>query len=734
MIIGDTDFKEDAVREEIVHPLLVRLGYASSSDARIVRSRSLAHPFVMIGTTRRPIRLVPDYLLCVEGKFAWVLDAKAPGQNIMTGEHVEQAFSYAIHPEVRAAIFALCNGRQLTVFQVEERTPVLSFSLEHLETNWRALHALLSPAAFKKEAPLVKPLPPPTASYDYLTVHPPSAVLHFNKQAAKRHHGVHGYFTRQVWSVVQKYVETFSQPGDTVLDPYGGTGVTFLEAIILGRRAIHIDLNPLSKFIVETLVTPVDVNELAATFSAVIQSFEEFRPNSIHDVHKALKRYWYPKEVRLPTNSDVALLEEVFSPRQLSELSLLLHLIQRVDNMACRSHLLLMFSGLLNKINLTYHASKGRSAGRGDSAIFRYYRYRMAPSSPELDIVTTFKSRFKKILAAKEELRPLLRADCLANSKILRGSATSLNMIPSESVDYIYTDPPYGSKIPYLDLSVMWNAWLKFTVSEKDYELEAIEGGEKKKSKGQYASLVAASIQEMYRVLKFGRWMSFVFSHKDPAYWHMIVGAAEASGFEYAGVVQQNNGQTSFKKRQMPFTVLSGQLIINFKKTRNPRSIMGVQLGLDVADVIDETVEATIAVNHGATIEQINDALVIRGMELGFLHILSQQYQDLTPILTSRFDRNPDDGKFYVRKNAKFRTHVDVRLRIRYFLLSYLRQMARLGRAATFDEIVLEIMPLLKNGVTPENQTILSVLEAVAERVGESNWHLRADGQTNLPL
>jgi hypothetical protein len=78
--------------------------------------------------------------------------------------------------------------------------------------------------------------------------------------------------------------------------------------------------------------------------------------------------------------------------------------------------------------------------------------------------------------------------------------------------------------------------------------------------------LIAKSIKEMYRVLKFNRWMSFVFAHKDPAYWHLIVEVAEKAGFEYAGVVKQNNGQTSFKKRQNPFTVLSGQLIINFRK------------------------------------------------------------------------------------------------------------------------------------------------------------------------
>ena len=134
------------------------------------------------------------------------------------------------------------------------------------------------------------------------------------------------------------------------------------------------------------------------------------------------------------------------------------------------------------------------------------------------------------------------------NAQIIKGTATNLSWIPKESVDYIYTDPPYGKKIPYLDLSVMWNAWLDLQVTEKDYEQEAIEGGEHDKSKDEYNKLISDSIKEMYRVLKFDRWMSFVFAHKDPEFWHLIIETAESCGFEYAGAVPQKNGQTSFKK------------------------------------------------------------------------------------------------------------------------------------------------------------------------------------------
>lgn len=275
----------------------------------------------------------------------------------------------------------------------------------------------------------------------------------------------------------------------------------------------------------------------------------------------------------------------------------------------------------------------------------------------------------------------------------------------------------------------MWNAWLDLEVKQEDYELEAIVGGEHHKTKESYNNLIAKSIKEMYRVLKYDRWMSFVFAHKDPEFWHLIIESAESCGFEYKGAVPQKNGQTSFKKRQHPFTVLSGQLIINFQKVRKPKAIMKAHLGMDVTDTVIETIEAVIAKNDGATLEQINDELIIRGLELGFLDQLKRLYKDLTPLLTDNFEYDDKADVFRIRKNTKFRTNVDVRLRIRYFLLSYLRRMQREGVNPHFDDIILDIMPLLKNGTTPENQTILGVLEDLAEKTGEDRWKLKPESR-----
>jgi len=69
---------------------------------------------------------------------------------------------------------------------------------------------------------------------------------------------------------------------------------------------------------------------------------------------------------------------------------------------------------------------------------------------------------------------------------------------------------------------------------------------------------------------------------------------------------------------------------------------------------------------------------------------------------------------------------------VRYYLLSYMHRMEYQHFSPTFDDIVLNIMPLLKNGITPEKQTILGVLQQIAVRTGNDRWKLADQPQLTL--
>ncbi len=373
-------------------------------------------------------------------------------------------------------------------------------------------------------------------------------------------------------------------------------------------------------------VSPVDIDDFSEAYQQVTSecSHDILKLYQLEEaqIDKMAVPYWYPEGVPLPSNSDVPTVDACFHRRSLIALSLLLHAVENIPNSTSRDLMKLVFSATLVKTNLTFSSTTGRLESRGDSSIFRVYRYWVPPETIELNVWEQFAMRYRGILAAKKETNQFIGDWYQAGEtlQIALGSATELDrFVEPESADYIFTDPPYGAHIAYLDLLTMWHAWLKMDVPQRSRELEAIEGGELRKTKEEYASLLEQSIDQMFRALKPDRWLSIVFSHKDPAYWDTIVSGAQKSGFEYVNTAVQKAYQASLHKRKNPLTVLSGELILNFRKVKNPKSIAIISLGSDVVQLIKNVAELEIVRSHGASTEAIYSALIPVLLENGLL-------------------------------------------------------------------------------------------------------------------
>src|SRR2546428_12598234 len=92
-----------------------------------------------------------------------------------------------------------------------------------------------------------------------------------------RNYGVNPYFTRRPANVVRAYIERYSREGDVVLDPFGGTGVTAIEAFLVGRKAIQNDLNPFANFIARNIAdtTLASTVPMQKAFEAVQRACEK---------------------------------------------------------------------------------------------------------------------------------------------------------------------------------------------------------------------------------------------------------------------------------------------------------------------------------------------------------------------------------------------------------------------------------------------------------------------------
>lgn len=454
---------------------------------------------------------------------------------------------------------------------------------------------------------------------------PITAPVHPRKQSVRRHFGSHPYFTRRPWNVVQSYIKHFAPDKEhVVLDPFGGSGVTAIEAVVLGRRAIHVDINPLANFICQQIaVAPVDISGLRREFATIEESCRAYIDHlytlSKEELEQEPLNAWYPIGTLLPKNADARAVEELFTRRQLLALSRLYQQICNIHDAVIRDLLRFAFSATLNKCNLTYSTTKGRSEGRGNSGIMHTYRYWIPKEQVELNVWNEFSQKFKNLIAVKKETNQAIGKN-YQRLKVIHASATQLSdVIDHGSVDYIFTDPPYGSHIAYLDLSTMWNAWLGFDVNSTDKQLEVIEGGDLDKSRDDYARLLQDSLREMRQVLKWNGWLSIVFAHKDLSYWNVLIEAAQDAGFEYANTVVQESFQFSRHKRANPLSVLSGELILNLQKKRTPRRIHSDGNGNEREVVVGQVRELISLKEEGLTTEDVYNQLIPRLLERGLL-------------------------------------------------------------------------------------------------------------------
>ncbi|HEL5054236.1 TPA: hypothetical protein UOA92_002030 [Stenotrophomonas maltophilia] len=127
---------------------------------------------------------------------------------------------------------------------------------------------------------------------------------------------------------------------------------------------------------------------------------------------------------------------------------------------------------------------------------------------------------------------------------VTTGTAACLPLADG-SIDYIFTDPPFGENIYYADLNFLVEAWHGVTTDAKP---EAIIDKFKHKALPDYQHLMQRCFAEYQRVLKPGRWMTVVFSNSKAAVWNAIQVALQQAGFVVAEVTALDKVQGSYRQ------------------------------------------------------------------------------------------------------------------------------------------------------------------------------------------
>jgi hypothetical protein len=428
---------------------------------------------------------------------------------------------------------------------------------------------------------------------------------------------------------------------------------------------------------------------------------------------------WYPKGVKLPSNADRGYVEDLFGRAQLITLAHLRASIMKIHDEQARYLLLFAFSGIIHRASLTFVKWPGSG---GHSTVLEVYRYWVPKRPGYLDVWQLFERKVKLLARIKQESNRLF-AEFFREGETFNVYCDSaenlLKYVGEGTVDYIYTDPPYGAHIAYLDLGTMWHAWLGLEVTDEMRRREAIKGGEQKFDEKHYLDILGKSFEQMFYALKDEAWLSLVFHHKDINLWYQIRDMLRYIGFTYVNTVAQPLSWASYHKKKNPLRVLGESLIVNFQKSAVRK--ISQPMSLPMANIIKNVAERVIYRGGGATTEEILREVVPELFDNDlFFDAASKNLGDILAILESDFEMG-EDNLWRIKAERQVGNFIPPRLRIQYYVIGYLRKVGK----ANFDDIVTTVLPLLINGHRPTRDDIADVLKEIAISHDGINWELK---------
>lgn len=668
---------------------------------------------------------------------------------------------------------------------------------------------------------------------------------------------MHKYWARKPHNVVGEYIEHYSKKGEIVLDPFVGSGVTAIEALKKGRKAIAIDLDPISIFITRMTVTPVDTDDLKKVFCKIetqvrkkIESLyqttcpickkkaiithaiwsdmvkckacneriavvdENFKMRSkckcgenidienvvgeelleigyecsscikkankkvrfltkkpdsgdyrlISEIADAPIPFWVPSDAELKYGNgrlfqegthrtDIVKVIDLFTRRNLIALSILYHAIEELKDPIQKDLMKIAFSSNLHnvsKLNVVHHLRlrMGVHPSRG----WVMHRYWVPPLRIELPVWFYFAERYKHVLSGKSESNsaiPVFReantfaslTDSRNNALIMSHSALGLSdILPSESVDYVFTDPPYGGSIQYLELSKLWISWLKGEKNDPRFELrfgEEITINEaQEKDFDYYHKMLKASFEQVYNVLKSGRWLTVTFHNTDIKIYNSIIKAAVLAGFDLEKIIYQSPAVVSPKALLQPYGSAIGDYYIRFRKPEKKEKLLSdTEIDKERYErIVVNTVKHIIAERR----ESVTYSTIINSYPTIFAELKKNGYSFSAPEgieevlrkhLSKEFvledvkdEKGKVIGKKWWLKEKLFLDRASLSERVEATIIGVLNRRV----VVSFDDILEEIFTKFQNALTPDTQSIKAILEEYAEKT-DGKWQLKKD-------
>lgn len=268
-----------------------------------------------------------------------------------------------------------------------------------------------------------------------------SGDLAFQAPAREAHplHALHPFAARFPHGLAGHFIEGLSRPGDTVLDPMCGSGITLMEGWLAGRSVVGVDLDPLARRQSAARTGALDADSVRMAGAGVLERAADLVAGTSHPAN--------PLQVVRGRMDDGTreFVDYWFLPETQHELAALILAIGAEPDPKLRNLLEVVFSSTI------VTKSGGVSRAR-DLAHTRPHR--VADKQPRSPL------RQFEILAGRAAAAYAgVDAKTLGDSSVMAGDSRRLPL-GDESVDLIVTSPPYANALDYMRAHKFSLAWL----------------------------------------------------------------------------------------------------------------------------------------------------------------------------------------------------------------------------------------------------------------------------------
>ncbi|HEX2733044.1 MAG TPA: DNA methyltransferase [Polyangiaceae bacterium] len=242
-------------------------------------------------------------------------------------------------------------------------------------------------------------------------------------------HGFHSYPARLHPETARGLIEALSEPGQTVLDPFCGSGTVLVESALAGRRALGVDVNPLSVLLARVKCAKTTTEEREAILDAADQvatSADDRRVERQGPTHQypPADRAWFDIHVLLELDGLRAAIERIKEPK-------------------LRLPLDLAFSSVLTKVSR-----------RAADTARREHQKRIASGFT----IRHFVERCEELVERMREFSEL--CDKTPEVYVFEGDARKLTQVKDHSCHLVVSSPPYPGVFDYLDHHELRLRWL----------------------------------------------------------------------------------------------------------------------------------------------------------------------------------------------------------------------------------------------------------------------------------